>query len=213
MNGDEEYAAETVLDGEYVEKPEDPTWPGGSATMKFKGWSEANGGVEEEADIVNLTRLKITKNLVLYARYKETGTINPDFPGPDTPSNPNSDEFMNILDKGAVQLGQVSGATTRPRVQYICAVAIDFITQLTEDANSGNLVDKTYVNTHYGDLVNAVKMYIIEGEVIPPLEDTYNGGFRTADANDFKNLLEAYVTPDVQNFIVDYFDIDLSEYQ
>lgn len=211
MNGSEEHAATTVLDGEYVEKPEDPTWPGGSATMKFKGWSEADGGVEEEADIVNLTRLKITKNLVLYARYKETGTINPDFP--DNPTKPDNDALLEIFDKGVVQLGKVHDATTRPRVQYICTVAIDFINQLTEDANNGNQVDKAYVDTHYGDLVNAVKMYVIEGEVIPPLEDTNNGGFRTADANNFKNLLGTYVTDDVQDFIIKYFDIDLSEYQ
>ena len=215
MNGDEEYAAETVLDGEYVEKPEDPTWPGGSATMKFKGWSEADGGVEVDADIVNLTRLKIKKNLVLYARCKETGTINPDFPGPDTPSNPNSDEFMSTLDKGVSQLSSVSGATTKPRIQYICGIVIDFVNDVKDDALEGNYIDKAYINKHYGSLVNAVKLYILESEVVAPLEDPLgkDKGFVGTDLVDFKNLLGKYVTEDVQLFIEDYFDIKMSDYE
>ena len=215
MNGDEEYAAQTVLDGDYVEKPEDPKWPGGSTTMKFKGWSEDGGEFEEDAELVNLARLTITKNLTLYARYKETGIIDPDFPDNPGTSNPNSKEFMDVLDKGTTQLEMVRGATIRPRVQYICDVAKAFIQDILDDANNGSLIDKDYVNRHYGALVNAIKLYILEGEVTPPLVDPEgkDRGFNATDANNFKNLVGTHVTEDVQTFITEYFDLDTSQFK
>lgn len=108
--------------------------------------------------------------------------------------NPNDPELMEKLNRGYKQLSKI-------RATGLARDAINVIKECVEyviaDANSGEYIDKSYVSDHYGDYVDDVRIIVNE---------TMTSKERSSFINTITN--ERNVDKDVQDFLIDYFDID-----
>lgn len=111
-------------------------------------------------------------------------------------SNPNSSEFMEKLTRGRNQLYNMSKRASKIRKQALNTV-VECIDLVIIDANNGKEIDKNYINREYGDYVDAVNKII------------YND-MESSERSQFLNQIKGSVDKDVQDFLLEYFDIDVN---
>jgi len=110
--------------------------------------------------------------------------------------NPNSAEFMEKMERGYKQLKKI-------RVSGLQKDAIDIIKEcigyVIDDAKSGVFIDKNYVGNNYGNMVSDVKRIV-------------NVDMTSTERSGFVNTITdpSRIDQDVQDFLIDYFDIDTS---
>ena len=111
--------------------------------------------------------------------------------------NPNDDEFMEKITRGHKQLKEIKRLTglTKDAVKIIT----NCIGYVIDDANAGVLITKNYITSEYGSMVDDVK-------------DKVNNQMSGQERSQFVNLLTDTdnIDEDVQDFLIDYFDIDMS---
>ncbi len=110
--------------------------------------------------------------------------------------NPNSAEFMEKMERGYKQLKKI-------KVSGLQKDAIDIIKEcigyVIDDAKSGKFIDKGYVDKYYGNMIDDVKK-IVNFD----MTSTERSGFVNTITNPDR------IDQDVQDFLIDYFDIDTS---
>ncbi len=108
--------------------------------------------------------------------------------------NPNDPELMEKLNRGYKQLSEI-------RATGLARDAINVIKECVEyviaDANSGEYINKNYVSDNYGDMVDEVRITVNE---------TMTSNERSSFINTITNTRN--IDKDVQDFLIDYFDID-----
>ncbi len=110
--------------------------------------------------------------------------------------NPNSDELMEKLGRGHSQLKKI-------RLGGIQKQAVNIITEcvgyIIDDANNGEYINKQYVSKNYSDMIDDVK-------------DLFNVTMTSEERSGFVNAItdERNIDKDVQDFLIDYFDINTS---
>ncbi len=109
-------------------------------------------------------------------------------------SNPNSDELIGMLERGKTQLNGLRMSNSSHKSAR--TVIVSCIGKVLTDAKAGIKISKSYVTREYSSDVNEVKRIV-------------NGMSQTERSN-FVNIVTRNVDKDVQDFLMDYFDIDMS---
>ncbi len=197
-NGDAVHETQQVPSGKFATKPIiDPKF----GEMEFSGWYLTNESVAENEVAVNFNKYPITKNTNFYARYTEPDISDPGTGGITKPTNPNSDEMMEKLNRGYNQLIAIPIAEEKTNLIEIRDLIAGCVDDLITDANEGNLITKSYVDKYYGSedgVVEEVK-YLI-------------GELKVKEATELSNLITNNIDPDIQEFMKEYFDINPDEY-
>ncbi|MBQ7399059.1 MAG: InlB B-repeat-containing protein [Clostridia bacterium] len=178
------YERVQVEAGGFVTLPQDPETAEG---MCFAGWSLTDDNDPE--NVIKLSETSIESHMKLY---------------PVIVENPNSKEFMTMLGKGHLELGLIKRYPDTGLSKDTILLIKECIGYALEDANRGILVDKSYLKNHpvYGGMVEDVKANIDE-----KMTSTQQSNF----VNFITNTRN--ISKDVQDFLIDYFDIDTSKYQ
>ena len=174
--GGEFYKEYEVAEGDTVKAPSIPELKEGES---FLGWSLDDSN--DPDSVIDVSDIEITKDTDFYSVLI---------------SNPNDPELMEMLQRGYTQLGKlkVSG-NAKTAVTKIRSC----IKKVMDDANSGEYIDKKYVETTYKKDVHEVK-------------DIVNNKMNSNERSNFVNLITNpdRIDQDIQDFLVDYFDIDTS---
>ena len=132
-------------------------------------------------DVIDVSDEKITDNTDFYAVILR---------------NPNDPELMKKLNRGYEQLSKIRATGLSRDAIGVIKECVGYI---IADANSGEYIDKSYVSDNYGDMVDEVR--IIVNETMTSKERSSFIGTITNTRN---------IDKDVQDFLIDYFDIDTS---
>ena len=185
FDGEVYMTLQDVAEGDTVDAPETPSLESGRL---FLGWSLDDTNDKDE--IIEVSDIIIEQDTDFYSVIID---------------NPNSEEFMTMLNKGYDELSSIKrypGPSSLPKETLI--LITECIGYVLEDANNGIFVDKSYVKKHpvYGGMVDDVKANI-------------NEKMSDDDQSNFVNFITSprNISEDVQTFLIDYFDIDTSKYQ
>ena len=114
-------------------------------------------------------------------------------PAPPTLENP--PELIEKLERGKKQLNAIR--ISKAKSKEARKLVVQCLTSILEDAARGQYIDKNYVRENYRELVDRVKT-IVKDEMYE------------SERSNFSNLLMKNIDDDVQDFILDYFDINIS---
>ena len=164
---------------EHGETAEAPSLPKLEDNETFYGWSTNYDPSKE--DVIELSDYEITRPTDFYSVIV---------------TNRNDSTLMEMLERGNEQLGKIrhGGGLNKEAIDIIR----ECIECVIEDANDGEIITKTYVRTNYSDKVSEVA-YIV------------NSKMTGIQRSNFTNLLTntRNIDKDVQDFLIDYFDIDM----
>lgn len=132
----------------------------------------------KEKDVVDVSTVKITKDTDFYAVLIK---------------NPNDPELMEMLNKAYDQLNIRTGGLAKQALNTIR----NCVKKVINDAESGEYITKNYILDVYEDDVETVR------EIV-------NEQMTSTERSNFINTLtnEQNIEKDVQDFLIDYFDID-----
>ncbi len=157
-----------------------PEVSGLDSLSAFVGWSTRANAGEN--DIVDVESTSINKNMTFYAVIIK---------------NPNDPELIEKLNRGYTQLKKIRASNTKHKAAI--AVFVECIGYVIEDVNNGTYIDKSYILDYYSDYISEV-----HGIVNEEMTDKERSNFINMITNP-RNIDE-----DVQEFIIDYFDIETS---
>ena len=111
-------------------------------------------------------------------------------------SNPNDEELMEKLDRGYKQLGKIKADG---RIKTAITKIRTCVGKIIDDANGGIYITKNYVKKEYASDIAEVS-------------DIVNNRMTSTERSNFVNLVTNpdRIDQDVQDFLIDYFDIDTS---
>ena len=144
----------------------------------FLGWSLSDSNSKDS--IIEVSDIVINKNTDFYSVIIK---------------NPNDPELMEKLERGKKQLAKIKAdGLAKTAITKILAC----ITLVIDDANSGEYITKNYVVKEYGD------------SHVDPVKDIVNNKMNSTQRSSFVNLVTSpeRIDKDVQDFLIDYFDID-----
>lgn len=145
---------------------------------RFAGWSQTQNG--GLADVVDVSKTAIYDDTDFY------GVIE---------TNPNSPEFLEKVQRGYKQLKKLKTSEELEK-QALSTIKV-CVGYIVDDALDFNFIDKNYAYDHYGEMVETVKNI-----VKVQMTATQRSAFVTFLTNPDK------IDADVQDFIIDYFDIN-----
>lgn len=162
--------------------PEIPDDPVLENRLVFLGWSTEP--TDDRSMVIDLSEVIIDAQAEFFAVIIE---------------NPNSEEFIEKLTRGHEQLGKIrteKGSLTRDAINLIK----NCIGYVVEDANTGLEVTKSYVKSEYREMIDEVK-------------DIVNNQMASAERSALVNILTSTrnIDEDVQDFLCEYFDIDMTQ--
>jgi len=145
---------------------------------RFAGWSLTENG--GLADVVDVSETAIYGDTDFY------GVVE---------TNPNSPEFLEKIQRGYKQLKKLK--TSKPLEKQALATIKECVGYIVDDALAFNFIDKNYAYNHYESMVGTVKNIV-------KVQMTYEerSAFVTFLTDPDK------IDADVQDFIIDYFDIN-----
>ena len=176
------------FDGEFLEQfeveegdtCEAPSTPKLEDNATFHGWATYDGATKE--DVEDVEDIEITRPMDFYSVITR---------------NRNSAELMEMLERGYKQLGKIrhGGGLNEQAINILR----DCMGYVIDDANNGELITSDYIKTNYNREVSQ-------------LLDIVNGQMTSTQRSNFSNLLTntKNIDKDVQNFLIDYFDIDMA---
>lgn len=144
----------------------------------FLGWSLSDSNSKDK--IIEVSDIVINQNTDFYSVIIK---------------NPNDPVLMEKLERGKKQLAKI-------KANGLAASAISKILSciscVIDDANSGEYITKNYVSKEYGD------------SHVDPVKDIVNNKMTSTERSNFVNLVTNpdRIDQDVQDFLIDYFDID-----
>ena len=147
----------------------------------FHGWSGVEGGTID--DIINVTDIVVTQDIDFYAVLEALE---------------NDPNLIEILTRGKYQLEKIR--TSNPKYRSAIALITECMGCVINDATNGIYIDKKYIYNTYNDLAKQIKVAIKDD-------------MTKEERSSFVNLLTntRYVDKDVQEYLMEYFDIDMSK--
>lgn len=132
----------------------------------------------KEKDVIDVSTVKITKDTDFYSVLIK---------------NPNDPELMTMLNRAYTQLNIRTGGLAKQALNTIR----NCVKKVINDANAGEYITKNYILDVYEDDVEAVRKIV-------------NEDMTSTERSNFVNTLtnEQNIDKDVQDFLIDYFDID-----
>jgi len=148
----------------------------------FHGWSGVEGGTID--DIINVTDIVVTQDIDFYAVLEALE---------------NDPNLIEILTRGKYQL-EKKVRTSNPKYRSAIALITECMGCVINDATNGIYIDKKYIYNTYNDLAKQIKVAIKDD-------------MTKEERSSFVNLLTntRYVDKDVQEYLMEYFDIDMSK--
>lgn len=152
--------------------------------FEFDGWSTSEAG-----SLVDVEDYVITEDTDFYACFTE-----------DVPAeNPNSETLMDNLDTAYTQLNAIRMSGKQKKATgYI----LDCIQRCIDEANNGKLITKPYIKTLRPEEGGSTYLERASAEVA-----SMGDG-----AAAYYNLIASKTSDDVETFLTDFFDIDISKY-
>lgn len=147
----------------------------------FFGWSYDRDN-DAESVIDDVSSVKITENTIFYSVIIK---------------NPNSDDLMEMLARGRTQLHNMTKRASVYRKKALNTV-VECIDIVIDEANKGAIIDKNYINRNHREYVDALDRILYTDMS----ED---------ERSQFYNQLESTIDDDVQEFLLDYFDVDIKK--
>ncbi|MBO4949492.1 MAG: InlB B-repeat-containing protein [Clostridia bacterium] len=148
---------------------------------KFLGWAtDENSGAE---GVVTLSELCITGDTDIYAVFEALQ---------------NDPNLIAILTRGQAQLKKLR-ITQNSKNDIARDLIVECITYVLADANNGIYISEQYIRTQYPELSKSIR-------------DAIKVDMTKEERSAFVNLLtnERNIDKEVQDFLIDYFNIDLS---
>ncbi len=148
----------------------------------FHGWSSVEGGTMD--DIIDVTDVVVTQDINFYAVLEALE---------------NDPNLIEILTRGKYQL-EKKVRTSNEKYKNAIALITECMGYVIDDATNGIYIDKKYIYDTYSDLAKQIKTAIKEE-------------MTKEERSSFVNLLTntRYVDKDVQEYLMEYFDIDMSK--
>ena len=167
------YDVQNVEKGGYAAAPTDEPELDGYV---FAGWVTSL----DDSQVVDVSRYKINAATDFYAGFDEVVT----------PVNPNSDELMEMLERGHDQLAIIR--MTNDKHIRTRDIMVECIGLVLQDAYAGELITQDYVKTVYADYVTNAQNIVMDE-------------MTTREASNFSTLITNNVDQDVQDFLKEYF--------
>lgn len=170
----------TTLEVEDGETFDAPDIPKLEEIETFHGWATFEGASKD--DVVDIEDVVVTRHMDFYSVITK---------------NRNSPELMEMLERGYKQLGKIrhGGGLNEQAI----TILRDCMGYVIDDANNGEYISADYIKVNYNRMVSQ-------------LLNIVNYQMSSSQRSNFSNLLTntRNIDKDVQDFLIDYFDIDMS---